>query len=411
MSGVRHRGPDTPSPDLQWGDARPRDRARGRARRRTRARRTHARRRTRARRRDPAAPDPRAARVQHAIIHGQSALYPLVYLAVIDEFGVTAATVVILSTIGGIASGLLQYAFGVADPLRSAGRRCSAAAGCSSAPGWRPRRSRPASRGFASPTWSRGSAARRSTRSATRCSPSSSRRTGSGRRSRPMSRAATSARSSSARPPRWRSPRSGGEALGRDAGRRRASWSRSPSSRSCASARTTAAAQADGPGPRHLPARPRGPRPALAVHRRGARRRVARPRRAEHLRPALPRPGRRPRRADDRARCTRSCSSMSVPGPLVAGWLSDRIGRRPVIVGVYLAGAASIALFVLAGDDVLRLWIGIVLLSAVLVRREPAAPGAARRRHASPAPRRRVRDVLRARVRRRLDAGGSSTGC
>ena len=39
--------------------------------------------------------------VQHAIIHGQSALYPLVYLAVIDEFGVTAATVVILSTIGG----------------------------------------------------------------------------------------------------------------------------------------------------------------------------------------------------------------------------------------------------------------------------------------------------------------------
>ena len=55
---------------------------------------------------------------------------------------------------------------------------------------------------------------------------------------------------------------------------------------------------------------------------------------------------------------------MSVPGPLVAGWLSDRIGRQPVIVGVYLAGAASIALFVLAGDDVLRLWIGIVLLSA-----------------------------------------------
>jgi MFS transporter, FSR family, fosmidomycin resistance protein len=50
--------------------------------------------------------------VQHALIHGQSALYPLVYLAVIDEFGVSAATIVILSTIGGIASGLLQYAFG-----------------------------------------------------------------------------------------------------------------------------------------------------------------------------------------------------------------------------------------------------------------------------------------------------------
>ena len=49
---------------------------------------------------------------QHALIHGQSALYPLVYLAVIDEFGVTPSAIVILSTIGGLASGLLQYAFG-----------------------------------------------------------------------------------------------------------------------------------------------------------------------------------------------------------------------------------------------------------------------------------------------------------
>ena len=68
--------------------------------------------------------------VQHALIHGQSALYPLVYLAVIDEFGVTAATVVILSTIGGIASGLLQYAFGVLTRLLRPAGRCSAAAGC-----------------------------------------------------------------------------------------------------------------------------------------------------------------------------------------------------------------------------------------------------------------------------------------
>jgi predicted MFS family arabinose efflux permease len=50
--------------------------------------------------------------VQHALIHGQSALYPLVYLAVIDEFGVTAATVVILSTIAGVTTGLAQYSFG-----------------------------------------------------------------------------------------------------------------------------------------------------------------------------------------------------------------------------------------------------------------------------------------------------------
>ncbi len=55
--------------------------------------------------------------------------------------------------------------------------------------------------------------------------------------------------------------------------------------------------------------------------------------------------------------------AASVPGPLVAGWLSDRIGRTPVIVGVYLAGAVSIALFMLAGSDTAWLWVGIVLLS------------------------------------------------
>lgn len=53
----------------------------------------------------------------------------------------------------------------------------------------------------------------------------------------------------------------------------------------------------------------------------------------------------------------------SVPGPLVAGWLSDRVGRKPVIIGVYLAGAASFAVFILAGSSPLGLWTGIVLLS------------------------------------------------
>ena len=32
---------------------------------------------------------------------------------------------------------------------------------------------------------------------------------------------------------------------------------------------------------------------------------------------------------------------FSVPVPLVAGWLSDRIGRKPLIVGVYLGGAVA----------------------------------------------------------------------
>ena len=55
--------------------------------------------------------------------------------------------------------------------------------------------------------------------------------------------------------------------------------------------------------------------------------------------------------------------AASVPGPLVAGWLSDRVGRKPVIIGVYIGGAASIALFVLAGSDIVWLWVGIIALS------------------------------------------------
>lgn len=50
---------------------------------------------------------------QHALIHGQAALYPLVYLAIIDEFGVTAATIALLSAVGAVVTGLLQYGFGV----------------------------------------------------------------------------------------------------------------------------------------------------------------------------------------------------------------------------------------------------------------------------------------------------------
>jgi MFS family permease len=55
--------------------------------------------------------------------------------------------------------------------------------------------------------------------------------------------------------------------------------------------------------------------------------------------------------------------AASVPGPLVAGWLSDRLGRKPLIVGVYLGGALSILVFLAAGDDLTRLWAGIILLS------------------------------------------------
>jgi MFS family permease len=53
---------------------------------------------------------------------------------------------------------------------------------------------------------------------------------------------------------------------------------------------------------------------------------------------------------------------FSVPMPLIAGWLSDRIGRKPLIVGVYLGGALGFVVFLLAGSSVVWLWVGIVLM-------------------------------------------------
>ena len=53
---------------------------------------------------------------------------------------------------------------------------------------------------------------------------------------------------------------------------------------------------------------------------------------------------------------------FSVPMPLVAGWLSDRIGRKPLIVGVYLGGALGFVVFLLAGSSLVWLWAGIILM-------------------------------------------------
>jgi MFS family permease len=53
---------------------------------------------------------------------------------------------------------------------------------------------------------------------------------------------------------------------------------------------------------------------------------------------------------------------LSVPMPLVAGWLSDRVGRRPVIIGVYVGGAVAFAVFVLVGSSVVGLWLGVLLM-------------------------------------------------
>ena len=53
---------------------------------------------------------------------------------------------------------------------------------------------------------------------------------------------------------------------------------------------------------------------------------------------------------------------LSVPMPLVAGWLSDRVGRRPTILGAYLGGAAGFVVFMAAGSSLLGLWIGIAIM-------------------------------------------------
>ena len=53
---------------------------------------------------------------------------------------------------------------------------------------------------------------------------------------------------------------------------------------------------------------------------------------------------------------------FSVPMPLLAGWLSDRFGRKPLIIAAYLGGAIGFGVFVLAGSSLVWLWIGIVLM-------------------------------------------------
>jgi MFS family permease len=53
---------------------------------------------------------------------------------------------------------------------------------------------------------------------------------------------------------------------------------------------------------------------------------------------------------------------LSVPMPLIAGWLSDRYGRRPIIVGVYLGGAVGFLVFIAVGSSLLGLWIGLAIM-------------------------------------------------
>ena len=53
---------------------------------------------------------------------------------------------------------------------------------------------------------------------------------------------------------------------------------------------------------------------------------------------------------------------FAVPMPLISGWLSDRIGRKPVIIGVYVGGAVGFLVFVASGSNLLGLWVGVALM-------------------------------------------------
>jgi MFS family permease len=62
---------------------------------------------------------------------------------------------------------------------------------------------------------------------------------------------------------------------------------------------------------------------------------------------------------------------LSVPMPLVAGWLSDRVGRRPTIVGAYLGGALGFVVFITVGSSLLGLWVGIAIMGLFAFAESP----------------------------------------
>ncbi len=62
---------------------------------------------------------------------------------------------------------------------------------------------------------------------------------------------------------------------------------------------------------------------------------------------------------------------FSVPMPLIAGWMSDRLGRKPLIVGAYLGGAVGFVVFLLAGSNIYGLWLGIVLMGLFTFAESP----------------------------------------
>jgi MFS transporter, FSR family, fosmidomycin resistance protein len=299
--------------------------------------------------------------VQHALIHGQSALYPLVYLAVIDEFRVTAATIVILSTIGSMASGLLQYSFGaltrfVARPTLLGGGGLLVGAGTAAqaaAAGFGPFAvANVASRIGGSPQHPVGNALLADQFPARRIGTAIAVHVAGGN--------------------------VGTVAVGFVAALAIATmgWRGSVTALGVAAAVVAVLILLLVREARPVPGELEAHGPVRRLYRA-----VLADRDLRWLYAAAVLGG------GSRGLGVLNIFvplylhqvigldpatiglmygvllAASVPGPLVAGWLSDRVGRKPIIVGAYLAGAASLAFFVLAGDNPLLLWIGLAALS------------------------------------------------
>ena len=343
--------------------------------------------------------------VQHALIHGQSALYPLVYLAVIDEFGVSAASIVILSTIGSISSGFLQYGF-AALTRRFRRRTLLGSGGLDHGGGDRGpgvRRVVPAVRRLQHRLEDR------------RVAPAP-RRQRAPRRAVPGRR-----RIGSAIAVHVAGGNIGTVFVGFAAaltigliGWRGAVLALGSVAVVVAIAILIAVREA----PPSEADRTAAETPVRHLYRKVL---VDRDLRWVYAAAVLGGGSRGlgvlnifvPLYLAEAVGLDAGTIGLmygvllaaSVPGPLVAGWLSDRVGRKPVIIGVYLGGAASIALFVLAGQNIVWLWAGIIALSLFSFVESPQLQALLADVTPRPPPRRRVQHLLRAGVRGRVDVG------
>jgi len=133
--------------------------------------------------------------IAHAVNHAQAVVLPLIYLKITDDFHVGVDTIAFLAAGGAFAAGVVQLSFASLTRLVSR-RRLLGAGGLLFGGGFVAQAFASGFPTFASSTSCRGSAARRSIRSATASSQSSSRPSGGASRSARTSPAEMSGRSS-----------------------------------------------------------------------------------------------------------------------------------------------------------------------------------------------------------------------